>query len=151
MKFRDTKGSMKTLLNSPDINCESCESFNSVCKYKMILDGFIWCIHGLTNKPGQLADFKELRNWTLKSYRTEDALNRKPIDEKIVIDSTLFEQLEPQTYRICEHDNVNGKTPKNNLIQVCPVGNVHCDVHCHMGLCLKTVWLAENTRSYKWL
>ena len=39
MELRNSQGSMKNLLNSPDINCETCESFNSTCKDKMILNG----------------------------------------------------------------------------------------------------------------
>ena len=154
MKLRNSQGSMKNLLNSPDINCETCESFNSTCKDKMILNGYIWCIHGLTNKPGQPADHKEVLSWKTEILKAETALNRQPIRETVVPNFTLFEQLEPQTYRICKHNFVNGRNPKNNLIQVCPIGNAPCDVHCHMGLCLKTVpHIPECTKErcgYKW-
>ena len=40
--------------------------------------------------------------------------------------------------------NVNGRNPKNNLIEVCPKGNVHCNVHCYMGLCLKAMFHAPD-------
>ena len=148
MKLRDPKGSMKNLLNSPDINCESCESFNCVCKDKMIPEGYIWCIHGLTNKPGQPGqptDNKVVYGWKTEKYKAEVALNRQLIEETVVIDSTLFEQLEPQTYRICNHNYVNGKNPKNNLIQVCPIGNASCDVQCCMGLCLRQYCMSLTT------
>ena len=39
MELRNSQGSMKNLLNSPDINCKACESFISTCKDKMILNG----------------------------------------------------------------------------------------------------------------
>ena len=42
MKFRNTKENMRSLLNSPNINCESCEAFHLTCKDKMILEGYIW-------------------------------------------------------------------------------------------------------------
>ena len=70
MKLRDFQGSMKNLLNSPDINCETCKSFNSVCKDKMILNGYIWCIHGLTNKPVQPADRKEVLSWKIEIIKS---------------------------------------------------------------------------------
>ena len=122
MELRNSQGSMKNLLNSPDINCETCESFNSTCKDKMILDGYIWCIHGLTNKPGQPANHKEVLSWKTEIIKAEIALNRQPMRETVIPNFTLFEQLEPQTYRICKHNFVNGRNPKNNLIQVCPIG-----------------------------
>ena len=139
MNFRDPQVSIKNLLNSPDINCDSCESLNSTCKDKMILNGYIWCIHGLTNKPTQPVSHKEIAEWNTGNDRAEVALNRQPIEETIVSDSALTEELKPQIYRICKHNYVNGKNPKSNLTQVCPIGNAPCDVHCHMGLCLKTV------------
>ena len=113
MELRNSQGSMKNLLNSPDINCETCESFNSTCKDKMILNGYIWCIHGLTNKPGQPADRKEVLSWKTEIIKAETALNRQPIRETVIPNFTLFEQLEPQTYRICKHNFVNGRNPKN--------------------------------------
>ena len=84
MKLRDSQGSMKNLLNSPDINCETCESFNSTCKDKMILNGYIWCIHGLTNKPGQPAYHKEVLSWKTEILKAETALNWQPIRETVV-------------------------------------------------------------------
>ena len=85
MKLRNSQGSMKNLLNSPDINCETCESFNSTCKNKMILNGYIWCIHGLTNKPGQPADCKEVLSWKTEILKAETTLNRQPMKETVVL------------------------------------------------------------------
>ena len=110
----------------------------------MILEGYIWCIHGLTNKVGQPVTFKEQKKWALESYKVDDIINRKPIDEPVVIESAMFCQLKSQTYRICKHDYVNGKNLKNNLIQVCPIEDVHCDICCHMGLCLKAILHAPD-------
>ena len=93
-------------------------------------------------------------SWKTEILKTETALNRQPIKETVVPNFTLFEQLEPQTYRIYKHNFVNGRNPKNNLIQVYPIGNAPCDVHCHMGLCLKTVMhipeCGKERCGYKW-
>ena len=81
---------MKNLLNSPDINCETCELFNSTCKDKMILNRYIWCICGLTNKPGQPADCKEVLSWKTEIIKAETALKRQPIRETVVPNFTCL-------------------------------------------------------------
>ena len=99
-------------------------------------------------------DCKEVLSWKTEILKAETTLNRQPIRETVVLNFTLFEQLEPQTYRICKHNFVNGRNPKNNIIQVCQIENAPCDVCCCMGLCSKTVpHIPECTKErcgYKW-
>lgn len=146
MQIIGAAGGVRRIVNCPKLTCHFMETKTyprQKCRSMFIMRGYIWCLHGYTNKPKCLLEKHASQDVYRAIHYTKCLHNRlRSTSGNNVIYfpdmSTYYSQrnVYPHIYEVCEHGNCNGTPLENKPVTSCSVLG-KCASRCLMGLCAK--------------